>query len=122
VRAWTIYFWAIAGLVATAGGLTAVRGSRDLLVFLLGVLALAGRLARRHPRARPWRAWPGHGLHILAMTGSYTVMWIAFLVDNARFLPLTDRLPTPASVALPAFILAARSNARAPARRERRLS
>jgi hypothetical protein len=57
VRSGAVYFWALAGLVATAAGLTAVRGPRDLPVFGLGVLALAlasaGRGARRHPGALP---------------------------------------------------------------------
>ncbi len=110
VRTGTIYFWAIAVLAATAAGLTAIRGSRDLTVFLLGVLALAlastGRRARRHPRARPWRAWPGQATHILAMTSSYTVMLTAFLVDNGKNLPLADRLPTAAYWLLPAAIAA----------------
>jgi hypothetical protein len=110
VRAGTTYFWAIALLAATAAGLTAVRGTRDLPVFGLGLLALAlvavGRHARRQPGARPWRAWPGHGPHILAMTSSYTVMWTAFLTDNARFLPVISRLPTAGALLLPSAIVA----------------
>ena len=108
VRAGTTYFWAIAALAATAAGLTAVRGVRDLPVLGLGLLALAlaaaGRHARCHPGARPWGPWPGHGPHILAMTSSYTVTWTAFLSDNARFLPLTSQLPAVASMLLPAGI------------------
>jgi hypothetical protein len=41
VRAGATYFWAIALLAATAAGLTAVRGARDLPVLGLGLLALA---------------------------------------------------------------------------------
>jgi hypothetical protein len=108
VRAGTTYFWALAVLAATAASLTAVRGARDLPVFGLGLLALAlaaaGRHARRQPAARLWRTWPGHGPHILAMTSSYTVMWTAFLADNAKFLPLTSQLPPAASMLLPAVI------------------
>ena len=59
VRAGTTYFWVLAVLAATAAGLTAVRGARDLPVFGLGLLALAlaaaGRHARRQPAARLWR-------------------------------------------------------------------
>ena len=110
VRAGTAYVWALAVLVTTAAGLTAIRGTRDLGVFLLGVLALAlagaGRHVRRHPRARPWRAWPGHAPHILAMTSSYTVMLTAFYVDNGKTLPLADRLPTAAYWLLPAAVAA----------------
>ncbi|MGH3303335.1 MAG: hypothetical protein ACRDOK_16960, partial [Streptosporangiaceae bacterium] len=57
VRAGATYFWAIAFLAATAAGLTAIRGARDLPVSGLGLLALAlaaaGRHARRQPAARP---------------------------------------------------------------------
>jgi uncharacterized membrane protein len=109
-RIGTGYFWAIAGLAATAAGLTTIRGARDLPVFLLGVLALAlastGRHARRHPRARPWRAWPGHAPHILAMTTSYTVMLTAILADNGKNLPLAGRLPAAADWLGPAAIAA----------------
>jgi len=56
VRMGTAYFWAIAALVVTAAGLTAIRGPRDLPVFGLGLLALtlagAGRHVRRHPGSR----------------------------------------------------------------------
>lgn len=62
--------------------------------------------ARRQPGARLWRAWPGHGPHILTMTSSYTVTWTAFLTDNARFLPLTSRLPTAGALLLPSAIAA----------------
>ncbi len=110
VRAGATYFWAIALLVATAAGLTAVRGARDLPVFGLGLLALAlaaaGRHVRRQPGARLWLAWPGHGPHILTMTSSYTVTWTAFLTDNARFLPLISRLPTAGALLLPSAIAA----------------
>jgi uncharacterized membrane protein len=110
VRAGSLYAWALAALVVTAAGLTAIRGLRDLPVLLLGALALAlagtGRHARRHPLSRPWRAWPGHAPHILAMTSSYTVMLTAFLIDNARNLPLADRLPAGTAWLLPALISA----------------
>ena len=110
MRAGATYFWAIALLAATAAGLTAVRGARDLPVLGLGLLALAlaaaGRHARRQPGARPWRAWPGHGPHIVAMTSSYTVIWTAFLTDNARFLPLVSQLPTAGALLLPSAIAA----------------
>ena len=110
VRAGATYFWAIALLVATAAGLTAVRGARDLPVFGLGLLALAlaaaGRHVRRQPGARLWLAWPWHGPHILAMTSSYTVLWTAFLTDKARFLPVISRLPTACALLLPSAFAA----------------
>jgi uncharacterized membrane protein len=110
VRVGTVYYWAIGGLAVTAAGLTVVRGVRDLYLLVLGVIALAlastGRHVRRHPLARPWRAWPGHAPHILAMATSYTVMLTAFYVDNGKRLPLVSHLPTAAFWLLPAAIAA----------------
>src|SRR5487761_98321 len=58
-RTGAAYFWAISALAATSAGLTAIRGSRDLSLLVLGVLALALAGAGRHAR-RPlpprWRA------------------------------------------------------------------
>jgi uncharacterized membrane protein len=111
VRMGTVYFWAMAALVVTAAGLTAIRGPRDLPVFGLGLLALAlagaGRHARRHPGTRnPGTRNRGTQTHILAMTSSYTVMLTAFYVDNGKNLPLADRLPGIAYWLLPAVIAA----------------
>lgn len=106
VRTGIFYFWALAVLAATAAGLTAVRGVRDLPVLALGVIAVAlawaGRQARRHPGGWPWRRSSGHAAHIVAMGGSYTVMLTAFMTDNSKFLPLLDRLPIEVSLGLPA--------------------
>jgi hypothetical protein len=109
-RAGTIYYWAIAAVFATATAMTAMRLARDYYLFLLGALAFTlasvGRHARRHPRSQPWRRWPGHAPHILAMGGSYTVLLTAFYVDNGKNLPLWDRLPTAAYWLLPALVAA----------------
>ncbi len=109
-RAGTACYWAITALFATATAMTAMRPARDYYLFLLGALAFtlatAGRHARRHPHARPWRRWPGHVPHILAMGGSYTVMLTAFYADNGKNLPLWDRLPTAAYWLLPALVAA----------------
>jgi lysylphosphatidylglycerol synthetase-like protein (DUF2156 family) len=105
-----IYYWAIVIVFATATAMAAIRPARDWYLALLGALALAlaaaGRDYRRHPGRRPWRRWPGHVPHILAMGGSYTVLLTAFYVDNGKNLPLWDRLPTWSYWALPALIAA----------------
>jgi lysylphosphatidylglycerol synthetase-like protein (DUF2156 family) len=118
-RAGAIYYWATAVVYATATAMTAIRPARDWYLALLGALAFAlaaaGRDYRRHPARRPWRRWPGHIPHILAMGGSYTVLLTAFYVDNGKNLPLWDRLPTAAYWALPALVatpVIARSAAR----------
>jgi len=106
VRMGTAYFWALAVLVVTAAGLTAIRGLRDLPVFGLGVLALTLAGAGRHVRRHPGTQSPGTQGHILAMTSSYTVMLTAFYVDNGKNLPLADRLPESAYWLFPAVIAA----------------
>jgi lysylphosphatidylglycerol synthetase-like protein (DUF2156 family) len=107
-RVGTIYYWAIAVVFATATPMAAIRPARDWYMALLGalafILAAAGRDYRRHPARRPWRRWPGHTPHILAMGSSYTVLLTAFYVDNGKNLPLWDRLPTAAYWALPALV------------------
>jgi lysylphosphatidylglycerol synthetase-like protein (DUF2156 family) len=107
-RVGTIYYWAIAVVFATATPMAAIRPARDWYLALLGalafILAAAGRDYRRHPARRPWRHWPGHTPHILAMGSSYTVLLTAFYVDNGKNLPLWDRLPTAAYWALPALV------------------
>jgi lysylphosphatidylglycerol synthetase-like protein (DUF2156 family) len=118
-RAGTVYYWAITVVFATATAMAAIRPARDWYLALLGAfafaLAVAGRDYRRHPARRPWRRWPGHIPHILAMGSSYTVLLTAFYVDNGKNLPLWDRLPTAAYWALPALVatpVIARSAAR----------
>ena len=118
-RAGTVYYWAIAVVFATAAAMTAIRPAQDWYLALLGALAFAlaaaGRDYRRHPARRPWRCWPGHIPHILAMGGSYIVLLTAFYVDNGKKIPLLDRLPTAAYWVLPALVatpLIARSAAR----------
>ena len=92
----------------TATAMAVIRPARDWYLALLGALAFAlaaaGRDYRRHPARRPWRRWPGHIPHILAMGGSYTVLLTAFYVDNGKNLPLWDRLPTAAYWTLPALV------------------
>jgi hypothetical protein len=109
-RAGILYYWAITVVFATATAMTAMRPARDYYLFLLGALtfalASAGRLARRRPHAWPWRRWPGHGPHILAMGTSYTVLLTAFYADNGKNLPGWDRLPTAAYWLLPALVAA----------------
>lgn len=85
------YFWALAGVFATASGLAAVRWEEDKALLVLGSLAFAsagaGRLARRWLR-------PGWArVHIVAMGVSYIVLLTAFYVDNGKSLPVWRGLP-----------------------------
>jgi hypothetical protein len=109
-RAGAVYYQAVTVVAATAAALTAFRPARDWYLLLLGALTLglaaAGRHARRHPAALPWRRRPGHAPHILAMGGSFTVLLTAFYVDNGKNLPLWDRLPAAAYWLLPTVVAA----------------
>ncbi|HMH92474.1 MAG TPA: hypothetical protein VK586_15485 [Streptosporangiaceae bacterium] len=109
-RAGIVYYWAITVVFATATAMTALRPARDFYLFLLGALAFTlatvGRDYRRRPNASPWRRWPGHAPHILAMSGSYVVLLTAFYVDNGKNLPLWNRLPAAAYWILPALVAA----------------
>ncbi|HEY7430042.1 MAG TPA: hypothetical protein VH641_04835 [Streptosporangiaceae bacterium] len=95
-RMGTVYYRAVALLAVSAAGLTAIHPARDLYLLVLGGLTLA--LAHTGRRRR------GYLPHILAMTGSYTVLLTAFLADNGSRLPLAGRLPEAAYWLLPAAI------------------
>lgn len=107
-RSGTIYFWAIATVFASATGMAAMRLSQDYYLIVLGALAFslaaAGRDVRHHPLANRWCGWHGHAPHIVAMGGSYTILFIAFLIDNGKKLPLWDQLPTAAYWSIPTIV------------------
>jgi hypothetical protein len=108
-RTGTIYYWAIVVVFAIATAMAAIRPARDWYLALPGALAFALAAFGRDYRRQPWRRWPGHIPHILAMGGSYTVLLTAlamggsytvlltaFYADNGKNLPLWDRLPAAA--------------------------
>jgi hypothetical protein len=101
-RAGTVYLYAIGVVFATATVLAAIRWHQDWHLFLIAtvafILAVLGRLARRH-RPRRWMAWHG-----AAMAGSYIALLTGFYVDNGPQLPLWDRLPHLLYWLLPAAI------------------
>lgn len=85
------YFWALAGVFATASALAAVRWDEDKALFALAGLAFGavaiGRVARR-------RLLPGWArIHIVAMGVSYIALLTAFYVDNGKSLPVWRDLP-----------------------------
>lgn len=96
-----VYFWSISVVFATATGMAALRWRQDYPLVLIGgvafACALTGAMARR-------RRWPGDGVHIAGMGGSYVAMLTAFYVDNGRQLPVWDRLPTLAYWLVPAAV------------------
>ena len=90
-RAGTIYFWALAVVTISMGLLATMRWTEDRVLFAIGVAAFgAAAWARRAMRHRP-SADPR--VHIIGMGTSYTLLLVAFYVDNGPHLPLWRRLP-----------------------------
>ena len=109
-RLGTIYFWGLAFVFASAGGLSAMRWAEDSLLFGLGTLAFAAAWLGRTAMRRRWSGWPR--LHIAGMGSSYVLLLTAFYVDNGKNLPLWRDLPpitywlTPTVIGLPLMIFA----------------
>ena len=97
-----IYFWSLAGLFLTAGGLAAVRWDEDRALFLLAVVAFGSAIAGRRARRRLRPGWASR--HILGMGGSYIAMLTAFYVDNGPNLPLWRDLPPIALWLVPSLV------------------
>jgi hypothetical protein len=101
-KAGTLYYWSLAGLLASATVLASMRWAEDYHLFILGALAFAsatvGRTARRHL----WRRWVD--FHVTGMGLSYILMLTAFYVDNGKNLPLWRDLPYIAYWVLPGAV------------------
>jgi hypothetical protein len=95
----TIYFWCLAGVFLAAASLAAVRWAEDYHLFILGALSFVAACLGREARRRRWRHWVR--LHITGMGTSYTLLLIAFYVDNGKSLPLWKELPPVAYWMLP---------------------
>jgi len=101
-RAGRVYLWALGGIFATAAVMSAIRWREDAHLLAIAVVAfglsLYGYWARRVRR-------PGWFVrHGIGMGGSYIALLTGFYVDNGRFLPLWDRLPTVAYWLLPTIV------------------
>jgi hypothetical protein len=105
------YLWAYTVVFLTATILSVQRWEADAYLFALALLgysfALGGYSARRFRHA-PWlRRMLGDYwviAHLVAMIGSYVVLWTAFYVDNAHLFPGLNRLPTLTFWVLPTLI------------------
>lgn len=107
----TRYLWAYSLVFLTASILSVQRWSTDAYLFFLAALgyglALGGYAARRF-RRESWllyfvgKQWIT--AHIVAMVGSYIVLWTAFFVDNGHLIPLLNQLPPLTFWLLPALI------------------
>jgi hypothetical protein len=98
----TVYYWSLAVLVASAGGMSVVRWAENYHLFILGGLSLTAAILGRNAMRR---RWPNRvRLHIMGMGFSYILMLTAFYGDNGKNLPLWRELPQIAFWVLPAAI------------------
>ncbi len=98
----TIYFWALAGLFATAGALAIARWTEDRTLFVLAAVAFACAFGGREARRRLTPGWPRR--HMTGMGLSYIVMLTAFYVDNGKNLPIWRDLPPTAYWLAPGLV------------------
>jgi len=88
----TNYYWCLSVVFLTATILAAMRWSEDAYLFFLGAGSFLGATLARVARRRRWRWWVP--IHITGMGLSYTLMLIAFYLDNGENLPLWKNLPS----------------------------
>ena len=104
-RAGVAYYRSLIVVCSTMTVLAIMRWPEDNVLWILGAGAFAGALlARRSITHRTaWRI----RLHILGMGCSYTLLLVAFYVDNGKQLPVWKELPPilywllPVAIALP---------------------
>jgi uncharacterized membrane protein len=101
----TLYYYFLAAVFASSSVLATMRWADDYHLFILGLLSFAAASVGRTAQRRRW-----HGamrLHLVAMGASYTLLLIAFYVDNGHSLPGWSLLPPVAYWLLPSVIGAA---------------
>jgi uncharacterized membrane protein len=87
----TIYFYCLLALFASAAFLSIMRWSEDSHLFALGALSFACAWIGHSALRRRWPHWVR--LHLAGLGLSYTLMLIAFYVDNGKQLPVWKDLP-----------------------------
>lgn len=88
----TIYYWSLFVVFVTAMILAVTRWAEDYYLAILGTLAFTAASLGRAAFQSHWR----HRIqaHISGMGLAYTLMLIAFYMDNGRNLPLWRDLPS----------------------------
>ena len=98
----TLYYVFLTAVFVSSSVLAAMRWSDDYHLFILGLLAFATASLGRSAQRRRWRN--AMRLHLVAMGTSYTLLLIAFYVDNGPNLPGWSALPHVAYWLLPSVI------------------
>jgi hypothetical protein len=106
----TNYYWCLSVVFVTATILAAMRWSEDAYLFFLGAGSFFGATLARTARRRRWQWWVP--IHITGMGLSFTLMLIAFYLDNGKNLPVWKDLPSvtywlvPGAVGVPLIVRA----------------
>jgi len=90
-RAGLVYYRSLIVVCVTMAVLAVLRWPEDNILFMLGCLSfIAALLARRSIRGQSqWRV----RAHLIGMGSSFTLLLIAFYVDNGKQLPLWKSFP-----------------------------
>ena len=113
-KAGLIYYWCLAALFVSATLLAVTRWAENYHLFVIGALAFISAWLGRSALRKRWPYWTR--IHITGMGFSYTLMLVAFYVDNGRQLPFWKDLPhftywlLPLAVGLPLIIRALTSH------------
>jgi hypothetical protein len=105
-----IFYWCLGAVFLTATALAAMRWSEDCYLFFLGATSFGAATVGRAARRGRWHQWAP--IHICAMGLSYTVMLIAFYMDNGKNLPVWRDLPSatywlvPSAIGVPLILRA----------------
>ena len=98
----TTYYALLAAVFISATVLSAMRWAEDYHLFVLGLLSFSAASFGRKAQRRHWRN--ATRLHLAAMGVSYTLLLIAFYVDNGKSLPLWRVLPPIAYWLIPSVL------------------
>jgi hypothetical protein len=101
-RCGTIYHWALAVLVTSAGLMAAAHCTDDRVLFVLGVVSFGASCLGRTVRRRNWQAWTG--THIISMGCSFIAMLTAFCIEEGESVPGLSGLPRLTYWFLPALV------------------
>ena len=90
-KAGLIYYWCLGALFVSATLLAVMRWAENYHLFVIGTLAFISAWLARSALRKRWPYWTR--MHIPGMGLSYTLMLVAFYVDNGPQLPLWRNLP-----------------------------
>jgi hypothetical protein len=85
-KAGKIYYYALFIVFLTATIIAFYRWKEDYHLFILGTTSFFFAVIARRAVKRKWQKWSV--IHIIGMGLSYTILIIAFYVDNGKFLPV----------------------------------